>query len=162
MSRNPEIRDRARELRRAMTPAESTLWKHVRGRRFAGFKFRRQCPLGPYFADLACHECRLIIEVDGETHLGNEWADERRTRWLNEHGWLVLRFWNTEVFDETEAVLEAIYQACEARRPSPPHPQPLSPEAGERGAGLKTTLTPNPSPPGHRGKGEEETGGLGR
>jgi very-short-patch-repair endonuclease len=103
-----------------MTPAESILWKNLRNRRFADFKFRRQHPIGPFFADMACHQCRLIIEIDGETHLGFEVKDEKRTEFLTRKGWLVLRFWNNQVYDELEAVLEAIYQACQNRRPQPP------------------------------------------
>jgi very-short-patch-repair endonuclease len=99
-----------------MTHAESILWKHLRGRRFAGFKFRRRHPIGPFFADLACHECKVIIEVDGVSHLGQKYRDERRSDYLREYGWLVLRFWNTEVYDELESVLEAIYQTCERRK----------------------------------------------
>jgi adenine-specific DNA-methyltransferase len=125
MSRNPGRRNRARELRRALTPAEAILWRELRSRRFAGYKFRRQHPIGPFYADFACHECKVLLEVDGETHLGDEEDDGRRTAYLREQGWLVIRFWNTEVFDEREAVLEAIYQACMGRKP--PHPQPLAP-----------------------------------
>ena len=127
MSRHPERRERARSLRKEMPPAESILWKHLRGRRFAGFKVRRQHPIGPFFADLACHECKIIIEVDGESHLGRECRDERRSNYLREEGWLALRFWNTEVYDELESVLEAIHQTCEQRKkrsPSPPTPLP--------------------------------------
>jgi very-short-patch-repair endonuclease len=108
-----------------MTPAEAILWRELRGRRFAGIKFRRQHPTGPFLADFACYECKLIVEVDGETHLGNEEADGRRTAYLQEQGRLVIRFWNTEVFDEREAVLKAVCQACVGRKP--PHPQPVSP-----------------------------------
>src|SRR5436190_24320541 len=128
MSRNPTRRDRARELRRQPVPTEQLLWRHLRGRRFADFKFRRQHPVGPLFADMACHECRLIVELDGETHLGQGSHDEQRTEFLRSQGWLVLRFWNTQVYEELEAVLETIYRACEGRWP--PHPQPLAPEAG--------------------------------
>src|SRR6266404_3722448 len=117
MSRNPTLRDMARQLRKEMTPAEGILWRQLRGRRFAGFKFRRQHPIGPFFADMACYECKLVVEVDGETHLGREHKDEERTKYLRMQGWLVLRFWNTEVYDELEPVLEAIYRACEARKP---------------------------------------------
>jgi len=128
MSRNPTQRNKARQLRREMTPAEGILWRHLRARRFAGFKFRRQHPIGYYYADMACHECKLIIELDGETHLGREMRDRERTQYLEAQGWLVLRFWNTEVYDELEPVLEAIYRTCDRRKPQPPHPQPLSPE----------------------------------
>ena len=128
--------ERARELRRNMTPAETILWRQVRGRRFMGFKFRRQHPIGPYFADFVCHECKLILELDGESHLGQEVPDSLRTDYLQTHGWLVLRFWNNQMYDELESVLEAIYQTCMERRP--PHPRPLSPsKQGERGEGEK-------------------------
>jgi very-short-patch-repair endonuclease len=83
---------------------------------------------------MACHECKLIVELDGETHLGQANRDEKRSKYLQAQGWLVLRYWNNQVYDELETVLEAIYQACEVRKPPPPHPQPLSPEAGARGA----------------------------
>ncbi len=126
MPRDPDRRQKARQLRRDLTPAESILWREVRNRRFAGFKFRRQHSIGPFFADLACHECKLVVELDGETHLGKEDRDEERTRFLQTQGWLVLRFWNTQIYEELEDVLEAIYRVCVGRKP-PPHPQPLSP-----------------------------------
>ena len=132
MSRDPGRRQRARQLRRQLTPTEGILWREVRNRRFIGYKFRRQHPIGPFFADFACIECKVIVELDGETHLGFEERDELRTNYLQTHGWLVLRFWNTQVYDELEGVLEVIYRACHERKP-PPHPRPLSPEAGERG-----------------------------
>jgi very-short-patch-repair endonuclease len=138
MSRDAKKRDRARQLRRELTPAERILWREVRNRRFAGFKFRRQHPIGSFFADFACCECWLIVELDGETHLGREDRDEERTRFLQAQGWLVLRFWNTQVYEELEDVSEAIYRACVGRI---------------RGRGEKCGA-PNPSPPEYRGRGE--------
>jgi very-short-patch-repair endonuclease len=102
----------ARPLRRGLTPAEKILWPMLRGRRFAGWKFRRQEPLDRYVADFFCARCRLIVELDGETHLGDEAADQKRQKYLESQGFRLLRFWNTQVFEEREAVLEAIYQAC--------------------------------------------------
>jgi len=133
MRRDPHQRERARELRREMTPAEAILWKLLRGRRFAGLKFRRQHPLGPFYADFACVERSVVVEVDGETHLGREANDEARSAYLRDEGWMVLRYWNTEVYDERDAVEQAIFEECAAR---PPHPQPLSPKGarGERSA----------------------------
>src|SRR5262245_7737906 len=153
MPDNPSRRARARELRRHMTPAETILWRHLRSRRFADFKFRRQHPIGPYFADMACHECNMILEIDGETHLTRQRADQGRTDYLQAQGWFVLRFWNTEVFDELDAVLEAIYRACVERKP-PPHPQPLSPEAGERGG--RAPPHPQPLSPEAGARGESD------
>jgi very-short-patch-repair endonuclease len=135
MPRDPIRRQRARQLRRELTPAEKVLWREVRNRRFAGIKFRRQHPIGPFYADLACCECKLVVELDGETHLGCEGRDEERTRFLQTQGWMVLRFWNTQVYEELEGVLEVVYRTCLERMPRPltPNPSPLS--TGERGAG---------------------------
>lgn len=104
--------DRARALRQSDVPAEALLWKALRNRALGGFKFRRQHPIGHYFADFACVECQLVIELDGETHLGRHTKDEGRTRFFESQGWRVQRFWNTQVYDELEAVKEAIGALC--------------------------------------------------
>jgi very-short-patch-repair endonuclease len=102
---------RAQELRREMSKTEWRLWYRLRGRQLNGFKFRRQVPLGPYFADFACLEATLVVEVDGEHH-GEQFAyDARRDRWLGEMGFRVLRFWVTEVDENIEAVIETIADA---------------------------------------------------
>jgi adenine-specific DNA-methyltransferase len=119
MAQDPRRTALARQLRRQMTPAEAIVWKHVRDRRFGGFKFRRQHPVGPFYADLVCKESKVIVELDGETHLGREGDDEARSRYLRTNGWLVMRFWNTQIYDELETVLEEILRVCEERRRSP-------------------------------------------
>jgi len=103
----------ARALRRAMTDAEKKLWWHLRRRPIEGTHFRRQATIGPYFADFACHECRLVIEVHGggPTEQDRIVSDEARTRLLASRGYRVLRFWNHEVLKETDAVMLAIYEA---------------------------------------------------
>ncbi len=98
---------RARSLRRDETDAEYRLWRRLSGRELGGYKFVRQVPLGPYIVDLLCKAERLVIEIDGEQHADNE-RDVRRTAFLNENGYSVLRFWNHEVLREREAVLDAI------------------------------------------------------
>ena len=98
----------ARQLRKRMTDAESQLWRHLRRRNIEGFKFRRQHPLGPFVADFACLEARLIVEIDGGQHDERESYDGRRDAWLSQQGYRVLRFWNNEVLCETESVLEVI------------------------------------------------------
>ncbi|MBX9581840.1 MAG: endonuclease domain-containing protein [Gemmataceae bacterium] len=103
---------RARALRRPLTPAESVPWKHLRGRRLGGFKFRRQQPIGPYIADFFCAAASVVVELDGETHLGREPKDAARDEYLRSAGCRVLRFWNTAVFDELDAVIEAIWASC--------------------------------------------------
>ena len=110
---------RARALRRDSTDAERAMWRILRDRRLAGFKFRRQQPLGPFFADFACFSHRLIIEIDGGQHADNP-ADERRTAWLERQGFRVLRFWNNDVLSNREGVYLAVLDALTSR--PPPHP----------------------------------------
>ncbi|MGQ9751405.1 MAG: DUF559 domain-containing protein, partial [Thermoanaerobaculaceae bacterium] len=103
----------ARQLRKEQTDAERLLWSLLRDRRLAGYKFRRQHPVEPYILDFYCHEAQLAVELDGGQH--NE-PDERardtkRSAFLEAQGIRVLRFWNNEVFQNTEGVLEAIFDA---------------------------------------------------
>src|SRR4051812_50188446 len=105
--RKPGATERARRLRRDETDAEYRLWYRLRGREIGGYKFVRQVPLGPYVADFVCRAAHLIVEIDGEQHADSR-SDERRTSWLNAHGYSVLQFWNHEVLKEREAVLDAI------------------------------------------------------
>jgi very-short-patch-repair endonuclease len=109
---------KARELRSGMTDAERRLWSALRDRRLQGYKFRRQHPLGPFVADFACVEHRLVIEVDGGQHSESK-SDLRRTEWLNQRGWRVLRFWNNDVLANTEGVQDAILRVLV---PSPSRP----------------------------------------
>ena len=98
----------ARALRKSQTDAEAILWSKLRNRQMAGRKFRRQVPLLGYVADFASLDAKLIIELDGGQHAEQVEADERRTRALETAGFLVLRFWNSDVFTNLEAVLETI------------------------------------------------------
>jgi adenine-specific DNA-methyltransferase len=113
---NPTQRIRARRLRREQTDAEARLWFHLRNCRLDGAKFRRQQPLGPFVADFCCVGVGLVIEVDGGQHSERERTDARRTRLLEEQGFLVLRFWNNEVLEQTEAVVERIRMTIEQCR----------------------------------------------
>jgi very-short-patch-repair endonuclease len=114
---------RARELRKHMTEAERTLWKHLRLRQFAGHKFRRQQPIGQYIVDFVCFERRLIIEVDGSQHSEHNLTDTRRTECLQTEGFRVLRFWNNQVLAETDAVKEKILEML-TEQPLTPHLNP--------------------------------------
>ena len=98
----------SRHLRSAPTDAEALLWHHLRARQIAGFKFRRQHAVGPYVLDFFCHEAGLAVEVDGSQHMDQAAQDEARTRYLETLAIKVLRFTNTEVLTETDAVLEVI------------------------------------------------------
>ena len=82
----PPILANVRELRQPQTPAEEKLWMHVRSRQLGGFKFRRQHPIGPFIVDFYCAACRLVVEIDGESHAEQVEYDLARTAWLNETG----------------------------------------------------------------------------
>jgi len=98
----------AQNLRPASTEAETRLWRHLRNRQLAGHKFRRQHPIGAHIADFACEQARLVIELDGGHHADKIEADARRTESLEAAGYRVLRFWNSDVLQNTRGVLEAI------------------------------------------------------
>ena len=117
--------DNAKILRRTMTDAEQKLWYFLRAHRFMGKKFKRQKPLGRYVVDFVCLEEKLIIELDGGQHADSLEYDRERDSWLRSQGYTVLRFWNNQLMNETESVLEQI----------------------------RLTLSPDPSPV--NGRGEE-------
>jgi very-short-patch-repair endonuclease len=111
--RDLEKRNFARRLRKSMTRAEVLLWAKLRGKAL-GYRFKRQSPIGPFVADFACVEVKLALEVDGATHGSNDEIayDESRTRYFERNGWRVLRFWNREVIDNIDGVLESISRAA--------------------------------------------------
>ncbi|HEY1146652.1 MAG TPA: endonuclease domain-containing protein [Allosphingosinicella sp.] len=110
--------DRPRQLRRAMTDAETLLWTRLRSRQMGGFKFRRQMWLCGYIADFACLEARLVIEADGGQHDAAQGDDARRTAALAAEGYRILRFWNNDILANLDGVLLTIRDAL----PSPSHP----------------------------------------
>ena len=104
----PITRERSRTLRRNPTDAERKLWSALR--RKARARFRRQYPLGEFFADFCCLEHKLIIEVDGGQHAQAQVYDQRRTQFLESLGFRVLRFWNPDVLTNLEGVVATILQ----------------------------------------------------
>jgi very-short-patch-repair endonuclease len=107
--------DRARTLRREATPFERALWRALRVLDLPGGHFRRQAPIGPYFADFAHHGARLVVELDGAQH-GHEAGarrDAARSAYLEAAGYRVLRFWNHEVHGNLDGVVETILAALE-------------------------------------------------
>ena len=114
-------RDRAKQLRRAMTRAETVLWRHLKAHRLAALGFRRQSPMGSYIADFVAHSCKLVIEVDGESHDFDERIrrDRLRDEWFAARGYRALRFTNDEVMKNLEGVVVAIsLAAAQAAPPS--------------------------------------------
>ncbi|MBI5116354.1 DUF559 domain-containing protein [Candidatus Poribacteria bacterium] len=112
----------ARSLRKEQTDAEARLWFLLRDRRLAGKKFRRQHAIPPYVVDFYCHDAQLVIEVDGGQHAEARRRDDARTAFLESKGLRVIRFWNNEVLQSTETVLEVVWR--ELLSPSPPTPLP--------------------------------------
>lgn len=104
-----------RALRRRATEAETRLWAHLRNRQLEGAKFRRQHRIGRHVADFACEAARLVIECDGGQHTPE--ADAPRTAAIEAAGWHVLRFWNNDVLQNTEGVLEEIRRTLRAAQP---------------------------------------------
>lgn len=109
---NTKETERARLLRRSDNEAEAILWSELRGRRLNDYKFVRQLPIGRYFADFACRDHHLVVEVDGSQH-ANRSSDSIRDMYMVASGWSVVRFWNTHVLKECGSVLETIVAILE-------------------------------------------------
>ena len=115
---SPELQERAKTLRREMTPWESKLWVHLRANRLGGFHFRRQQIIDGVIVDFYCHAARLVVEVDGSGHLDQQEYDQARDAHLTDLGLKVLRFFNSDVDRDSDHVLEAILNACMNRKGS--------------------------------------------
>ena len=110
---NKLLKQRSRDLRKNLTGAEQKLWQKLRKKQIDGNKFRRQFVLGNYIVDFICLDKRLIIEVDGGQHMDNVSYDLQRDEWLNNQNFKVLRFWNNQVLNEIDSVLEVIVKNLE-------------------------------------------------
>ena len=115
----------ARAMRRNFTDAELKLWKRLRNRQTDGEKFRRHQPIGKYIVDFVCQERKLVVEVDGGQHGERVFYDNERTAWLESEGYRVLRFWNNEVLEDVEIVLDVIVRALDESELYHPHPDPI-------------------------------------
>jgi very-short-patch-repair endonuclease len=103
------------EYRKTPSETERSIWGLLRNRQLAGAKFRRQHPIGRFVADFASVEHRLVVELDGGQHAEQTEQDARRTAYLEKRGYKVIRFWNNEVRENPEAVLEKILDALKSR-----------------------------------------------
>ncbi|PWK63838.1 DUF559 domain-containing protein [Aminobacter sp. AP02] len=114
--RGPQLAktNRARSLRKADNDAEQALWTELRDRRLNGYKFNRQLPIGPYYADFACREAKLVVELDGSHHAGSE-HDPFRDQYMLAEDWSILRLWNVDALKERESVMDTILAALEGR-----------------------------------------------
>ena len=101
----------ARNLRQNLTNAECLLWSRLRRRQLSGFKFRRQHMIGSYICDFVCIEMRVVIELDGSQNLDQASYDANRDRFSRLQGYRVLRFWNGDVMNQTESIMETIVAA---------------------------------------------------
>jgi very-short-patch-repair endonuclease len=111
----PRIQQYARDLRKEATDAEQWLWQQLRSRRLLGYKFRRQIPVGDYIIDFLCKEQKLVVELDGSQHQEQVDYDQQRTGYLETQGYMVVRYWNNEVLQHGDDVLEDIISRLQGR-----------------------------------------------
>lgn len=116
-----ELLNFARSLRTEQTTPESVLWHLLRDRRLLGLKFRRQHPLPPYVLDFYCDEIKLAVELDGGQHNRDDVAarDAKRDGAIANHGIELVRYWNHDLMQRTESVLEDLFHRALKLRPSP-------------------------------------------
>ncbi|MCH8164038.1 MAG: endonuclease domain-containing protein [Planctomycetes bacterium] len=127
------MKTRARKLRHAGSVPERILWGMLRARRLSGFKFRRQQPIGPFVVDFFCEEAELVVELDGESHVGQGEMDAQQSALLRKRALPVMRITNDDLLNHRDEVGEAILPAAQ----QPKH---------------RSALTPNPSPKGRGGQ----------
>jgi very-short-patch-repair endonuclease len=148
---SPRQRNRAKQLRQAMTRAETLLWRYVKADRIDGLGFRRQVPIQNYIADFICMSAKIVVELDGESHDFEErqTADQNRDAFFVSEGFQVLRFTNEQVMSNLEGVVEAIRQTAASRLRG----LPLSPALPHKGRGSRdTTASVTPTTSNTRGQ----------
>jgi very-short-patch-repair endonuclease len=106
----------ARNLRADQTSSENLIWNAVRDRRFEGFKFRRQMPIGRFTADFCCITAKLIVEIDGVQHIEHADYDDARRQFIEEQGFIVLRFTDDDVRGRLDWVMQEIGRALDLAR----------------------------------------------
>ena len=102
----------AKNLRKQSTDAEALLWNKLKGRQLGGIKLRRQQPIDDYIVDFVTFEKGIIIELDGGQHAENKSKDLQRDKFFAQNGYKVLRFWNNDVLENAEGVMEVIRENC--------------------------------------------------
>lgn len=132
MYKDKNQREFARQLRNNQTDAERKLWQYLRAKQLYSRKFRRQAAIGKYIVDFVCFELKLVVELDGGQHneTGQREYDAQRSTWLQSQGFEVLRYWNHDVMENVESVVEAIGLVMQRQlQGQPPSPSP-SPRGG--------------------------------
>jgi very-short-patch-repair endonuclease len=137
----------ARRLPANQTGAEMMLWRELRKLDTRGTHFRRQVPIGPYVADFTCLASHLVIELDGSQHADepNKSNDDTRTRWLESEGYRVLRFWNNDLTENLDSVLETIYAALYGSRDAEPIPLKHERRLKDHPTPARSARRPSPS-----------------
>ncbi len=110
--REPQTNERAKQLRKNDNMAEALLWTELKDRQLGGFKFVRQLPIGPYYADFVCRSRKLVVELDGSQHFESAY-DRRRDEYLRAKGYSVLRFWSHETARDMRSICETILATVE-------------------------------------------------
>jgi len=156
----------AKRLRANTTPHERVLWRALKELPLLGTHFRRQAPIGPYVVDFFCPAAHLIVELDGGHHNDDETAkrDRKRQLWLEREGYRVVRFWNSEITDDLDTVLERIYVELHGSRDAEAAPmkhrrrlkRPLSPHPARAGRCYASPNAGDPPPPGEGKKERDE------
>ncbi len=111
----------AKMLRKRSANAEILLWQKLRNKQLEGYKFLRQQPVGPYIVDFVNFDKRIVIELDGGQHTMEEDRDKKINAWLKAEGFHILRFWNNELFENLEGILEVIRKRLLSPSPGPSH-----------------------------------------
>jgi very-short-patch-repair endonuclease len=139
MKRHPVLIEHAKNLRQDQPFAETRLWEVLRGGKLGKFKFRRQHDVEPYVVDFCCPKVKVIVELDGDAHVGRKSQDQARGGYLTRLGYEIVRFENCDIRNKENRVIERILDVCKRRAAMETESLRMSP------------LTPNPSPP--RGEG---------
>ncbi len=163
----------ARKLRRSSTDVERKLWHRIRDKQIEEFRFRRQRPIEKYIVDFICLEAQLIVELDAGQHAENVAHDQKRSAFLHERGYRVLRFWNSEVIENIEGVLERLREVLLLTRLDPTLTLPLVGEgtdlAGvevvaaneiDRASAAVVAIAPSPAKRGKAGMGVRSNRGA--
>ncbi|OTH00544.1 endonuclease domain-containing protein [Acinetobacter sp. ANC 4973] len=114
MKLDPQLLEFAKTMRHNATDAENLMWQLLRAKRFMNLKFRRQHVIKPYIVDFYCHELGLVVELDGSQHGTDDGIeyDAERTQFLEALGLIVMRYWNNDVLNRMDVVLEDLWQVC--------------------------------------------------